>query len=185
LLEAGEHLRNITHLALPNSVFTPKDHAVVRTTFPVTEELGAREEALVNIAHAERSVATKLGYVAQSLQSISFVRPASVSPKEKFDSAFVYVVNVTPERTVYLGRNAAPITRFTGVTVANPSTPKSAGNDQYDPLPVHIQASRGKWRRKAIAFVQENPAVGVAVALSGGLALSEVGRLLYARAIGA
>jgi hypothetical protein len=188
LLEAGEHLRNIRHLALPSSVFTPKDHAVTYASWPLAgsaEELGARQEALINTASAERSAATKLGYVAQHLQAISFVRLARVSPEEKFDSAFKYTVNVTPEHTVYLGRNATPITRFTTVTVTNPIAPESAGDDQYDALPAHIEASRCEWRHRAIAFAQENPAVGVTVAVAGGLALSEAGRFLYARAIGA
>ena len=149
------------------------------------EELAAREQAIVNTARAEQCAATKLGYVAQSLQSISFVRPASVSPEGKFDSAFVYTVNVTPEHTVYLGRNATPITRSTTVTVNNPTTATSANDDQCDALPAHVKASRGEWRQKAIAFAQENPAVSVAVAVVGGLALSEAGSFFYARAIGA
>jgi len=188
LLEAGEYLRNIRHLALPNSVFTPKDDDAVRASWPAAAseaDLAVREAALVNTAHIERSVATKLGYVAQNLQSISFVRPARVAAEEKFDSAFTYTVNVTPEHTISLGRSATPITRPTTVTVANPTAPESASAGQDDALPACSEASRGVWQRKAIAFLQENPAVGVAVAVSGGLLLSEAGSFLYARAIGA
>ena len=188
MLEAGEHLRNIRHLALPNSVFTPKDHAATRVSWPLAPsaaELEAREEALVNTADAEQSVANKLGYVAEHLQTLSFVRPAGVSPEKKFDSAFKYTVHVTPEHTVYLGCNATPITRSTTVSVAKPIAPGRASDDQYDALPAHIEPSHGEWRRRAIAFAQENPAIGVAVAVAGGLALSEGGRFLCARAIGA
>ena len=136
----------VRHLALPNSVFTPKDDAAVRAPWPAAAseaDLAAREEALANTAHIERSVATKLGYVAQNLQSISFVRPARAAAEEKFDSAFTYTVNVTPEHTISLGRSATPITRPTTVTVANPTAPESASDGQDDALPACSEASRG------------------------------------------
>ena len=145
MLEAGEYLGNIKHIALPSSVFTPKDHAAVREPWPtaVSEaDLAAREEALANAANSEQSVATKLGYVAQNLESISFVRPARVSAEEKFDSAFTYAVNVTAEHTISLGRNATPITRSTTVMVTDPTGPEPASDGQYDALPVPIEVSR-------------------------------------------
>ena len=54
-------------------------------------------------------------------------------------------------------------------------------------MPVTAEATAGEklhavWQRKAIAFLQENPAVSVAVAVSGGLVISEVGSFLYASA---
>ena len=69
--------------------------------------MAAREEALVNTANTERSIATKLGYVAQKLESISFVRPARVSAEEKSDSAFTYAIPGDTEP--YIWPHCAPI----------------------------------------------------------------------------
>ena len=167
----------VRHLALPNSVFAPKDDAAVRAPWPAAAseaDLAAREEALANTAHIERSVATKLGYVAQNLQSISFVRPsARVGAEEKFDSAFTYTVNVTPEHTISLGRSATAITRPTTVTVANPTAPESASDGQDDALPACSEAPCDYGSEKQSHSCKRILLLASLLQSLGGLVLSE------------
>lgn len=122
-----------------------------------------------------------LGLVLQRLESIIFVRPADYD--DRYDSAIHYTVHVTPEHTIHLGPNAAPVTRPALVKLSLPPTVCTAALGQSDACPRPEPPY--KWRAAAIHFVEEHPTVGMAAAVAGGIILSEGSRVLYARTIGA
>ena len=185
LLDAGKHLPNLKHLALPTSVFASKHYAILRSALLNTEIDMSRETILSEVPVVERSSASALGLICQRLESVSFVRPLSTI--EKYDASVAYSVQVTPEHTLYMGRNAAPIVRAARVEVAPSAVVESAAVGQVDALPrIEMESSFGatlmQWKQ-GVSDMSQHPMAGVVAAVGGGIVLGEAGRILYSRAI--
>ncbi|KAF9519641.1 hypothetical protein BS47DRAFT_1336729 [Hydnum rufescens UP504] len=195
LVDALKSMPNLKSLALPSSVFSPKDFDLLRTPIPIYRPENARQhlptlhavvedrhQALSRVATGEKHVIERIGSVAPGIQDVRFVRNAIAD--DRLEYAVKYGVNVVPERTIHVGARAPPIVRPPRADIISVDIVE-AKEDQVPPWPYVPSTSlahtlRKLWTalpdsRQMIGKSCERTHQGVAmlVASAGGCVISD------------
>lgn len=105
LISAFSYLPNLRYLALPSSIISPEDFAIVRTPLPKSSlenaldhlpalrtSIEARRETLARTESSERETVEQIGLLAPNIKHVSFVR--TVYPETPIEYEVKYAVRV-------------------------------------------------------------------------------------------